>query len=240
MDLPLFEDITFPSNARILEIGCGGGHYAAWAAERVAFVLAVDNDPRMLQWAEQQFPPAKHPNLRFQQADARELDFVTDPFDFVTTNACLHYLNHPGEAFQAIARHLRPGGRLCLSCLGFGNLKTFYKAIERVMRAEAWAACFENFRQTGSLVDIASCDPWLQTSGLTKRRARLTNEPFAFPDRHALQHWFNSNFGNYFEVIPEARRPRFSDEVIDGYLRGLNKKEPVRVFRVWLQLEAVK
>lgn len=238
----MFEDLIFPPEARILEIGCAYGQWAAWAAKQVpgGSVLAVDIAPELVQWAAQQFPPTSYPNLRYLQGDARELDFQTEPFDYVMTRACLHYLDHPGHAFAAISRHLKPGGRLCLICLGKGNLTTLYRSLFHTMKKPRWEAYFKDFKMPGSLVDAASCDPWLKEAGLKKTRARLFNEPIYFTDRRSFQDWFNTSFGHYLNGCPEALRPNFSDAFCEEYCRRFKPEEGVRGFRVWLQLEAVK
>lgn len=239
---PMFETLVFPQDARILEVGCGYGNWAAWASVQVpqGEVLAVDLDPKMVDWAGQQYPSSVYPNLRFLQADARELQFEAEPFDFAMSNACLHYLEHPGQAFGAMARHLRPGGRLCVTCLGQGNLRDLFKALERVMQDKDWKPYFEGHTKSGSLADARSCEPWLEEAGLVKMQGRLFNETVTFPHREAFRDWFGSNFGFYFEAVPNAFRGQFCEAVIQSYCRRQSNKGPVRVFRVWLQLDAVK
>lgn len=203
-------------------------------------MLAVDIDPKVVEWARQQYPTSDYPNLVFQQADACKLDFEADPFDFVTSNACLHYLDHPGKAFAAASRHLKPGGRLCVICLGQGNLSKLYKALEKVMAEPGWASYFQGFQRSGSLADPASCSPRLEEAGLLKKQARLTNDPITFSHRLYFQEWLNNNFSNYFDRLPIALRDLFSQEVVEFYCRGQGADQPVRAFRVWLQLEAGK
>ncbi len=238
----MFEDLVFPPTARILEVGCAYGNWAAWASMQVpqGAVVAVDIDARMLEWARQQFPASGYPNLQYIQGDARELNFEAEPFDYVMTRACLHYLEHPGHAFEAIARHLKPGGRLCLICLGKGNLTTLYRCLFHLMRQARWQPYYKDFKMPGSLVDPSGCDSWLERTGLVKKRARLCNEPMYFPYPLAFQEWFNSNFTHYFSFLPEALQWEFSNALTADYCRRFKPKESVRCHRVWLQLEAVK
>lgn len=239
MGREMFESLIFPRDARILEVGFGHGYWAAWAAGQVpkGAVVAVDLDPRMLDWARQQYPISRFPNLEYRLADARTLDFVAEPFDYVMSNACLHYLDHPGHAFEAMARHLKPGGRMCVVCLGQGNLAQLHQVLQRVIRQLRWQPYFESFGTPWALVDGAACDPWLVRAGLVKKQARLFNEAVQFPTRSGFQDWLDSNFANYREAVPEALRLRFSDELVEAYCR---RPGPVTVHRVWLQLEARK
>lgn len=238
----MFETLKFPQDSRILEVGFGHGNWAAWAASQVpqGAVVGVDIDPNMVEWARQQFPAATYPNLEYRLGDAQTLDFQAEPFDFAMSNACLHYLKHPGMAFSAMARHLKPGGRLCVVCLGQGNLRDLHKSVERVMTEKRWERYFENYEPVFPLADGVSCEPWLAEAGLQKKQARLYNEPMNFPNRWAFQDWVNNNFGRYFDFVPEAMRGTFSDAIMDAYCKKAKPTQPVRAFRVWLQLDAVK
>lgn len=238
----MFESLQFPADARILEVGFGYGNFATWASRQVpqGSVVAVDIDPNMLEWVQQNYALAEFPNLEFRLGDALTLDFEAEPFDYAMTNACLHYLDHPGMAFESMARHLKPGGRFCMVCLGFGNLRDLHKAFEKVMREHPWAQHFQDFKPKKNLADGASCEPWLKSAGLLKKQARLHNEVMTFPDPVSLQQWVNSTFGNYFDRLPGLYRPKFSDAVIETYCRRFGRGQSVKAYRVWLQLEAVK
>lgn len=237
----MFETLEFPPDARILEVGFGHGSWAAWMCGRVpqGTVLAVDVDPNMVKWAQEQYPPSAHPNLEYRLGDALTLDFEAEPFDYVMSNACLHYLDHPGLAFEAMARHLKPGGRFCVVCLGFGNLRELHKTLAKVVQNERWSSYFADFKPQ-KLADGASCDAWLEKAGLIKKQARLHNEAMHFPNRDYFQQWVNTSFGHYIEKLPEGLRSDFSNEFVAGYCRRLGPTDPVKAFRVWLQLDAVK
>lgn len=237
----MFESLKFPPDARILEVGFGHGNWAAWVCQQVpqGTVLAVDVDPNMLKWAQEQFPSSSYPNLEYRLGDALTLDFEAEPFDYVMSNACLHYLDHPGLAFEAMARHLKPGGRFCMVCLGFGNLRDLHKALAKVMRDRRWADCFADFKPQ-QLADGASCDAWLEKAGLVKKQARLQNEVMNFPNRVHFQEWVNTSFGHYFDKLPGLLRQDFSNELVATYCRRLGPMDEVKALRVWLQLDAVK
>lgn len=238
----MFETLQFPPDARILEVGFGHGQFASWASRQVpkGMVLGVDIDSNMLDFAQKEYPASDYPNLEFRLADAQTLDFEAEPFDYAMSNACLHYLDHPGMAFAAIARHLKPGGRMCVTCLGLGNLRELHRTLEKVMQDRRWSSHFLGQAKALKLADGASCDPWLQKAGLRKKQARLFNETVHFPNRGGFQEWLNMSFSNYFEMLPELWRSAFSDEVVATYCRRLAPADSVRAFRVWLQLDAVK
>lgn len=226
----------------MLEIGCGGGAYSAWVARQVpqGSVVGVDICPLTIEAARRAHPTEMSPNLHFQVGDVTTLDLKESKFDMVVSNACLHYLSHPGLAFAPISRHLNPGGRMCIVCLGKGSLVAVYKVLERLQKSDRWSPYFQGFRRTGSLEDPRSCDTWLEQAGLVKKQARLVNELVKFPNAYEFQTWFNWNFGPYFSQVGEVLRDEFSEDFVDQYCRRYKPGEAIRAFRVWLELDAIK
>jgi SAM-dependent methyltransferase len=101
---------------RILDVGCGDGETTAWLRDGGHETLGVDPEaPRM---------------NGFERS--RIQDFVTvAPFDAALAIRSLHHVGDLGEAVEAIARALAPGGRLVV----------FEFAIEAVdERALGWCA----------------------------------------------------------------------------------------------------
>lgn len=98
---------------RVLDAGCGDGHYAAWLADRGADVIGIDASREMLRAAEEQHGD----RVDFRRARLDEpLSFLEDDsFDLV---CCQHVISHlpsletPVEEF---ARVLRSDGSLVLS-----------------------------------------------------------------------------------------------------------------------------
>jgi ubiquinone/menaquinone biosynthesis C-methylase UbiE len=68
-------DITFPPNARVLEVGCGTGAVARFVAQwpHVAEVVGTDPSPALLDKA--RASSASLPMLSFQEADGKALPF---------------------------------------------------------------------------------------------------------------------------------------------------------------------
>jgi SAM-dependent methyltransferase len=96
-----------------LDVGCGDGLLACRLAERCAEVTGIDRDPLMITLAR-----AREPRARGRQATFIEADFLTypakpDSFDFVCANTSLHHMDF-AAALTAMARALRPGGRLAV------------------------------------------------------------------------------------------------------------------------------
>lgn len=94
-----------PRAARILDLGCGGGHEAAWLAARGHAVTAQDASKGLAAEARARF------DLSVRIADFTNIPEVA-AFDGVWSGAALHHAARKDLAIivAAIARALKPGG----------------------------------------------------------------------------------------------------------------------------------
>ena len=92
-----------------LDVGCGDGMLACRLADRCDEVTGIDRDPRMIALARAQ----AHGRTRFIEADFPTYPFEAGSFDFVCANTSLHHMDF-AAALTAMARALRPGGRLAV------------------------------------------------------------------------------------------------------------------------------
>lgn len=108
-----FEALRAPEAQRILELGCGGGAFAAWLADHTAAeVLGIDISDVQISRA---LTRRSRSNLRFRKHDIMELGALHEgSFDAVVCMDTAVYLPDRGAALRAIAGVLRPGGRLLL------------------------------------------------------------------------------------------------------------------------------
>lgn len=95
----------------VLDAGCGGGRYSRVAAAFARQVVAVDRSRAVEQAARNL---AEFPNVRLAQADLTELPLSPGSFDLVFSIGVLHHSPDPRGAFRAIAKLVRPGGRLSI------------------------------------------------------------------------------------------------------------------------------
>jgi ubiquinone/menaquinone biosynthesis C-methylase UbiE len=91
---------------RVLDLGAGTGHYAAWArAQGASMSVALDWTPEMLAHAPR---PAV-------VADAARLPFGAACFDVVVGALMVSFVKDRGRLLREVARVLGPGGVLVLS-----------------------------------------------------------------------------------------------------------------------------
>ncbi|MEO2033292.1 MAG: methyltransferase domain-containing protein [Planctomycetaceae bacterium] len=93
---------------RVLDAGCGGGRYSKICAEAGATVVGVDHS-RAVDKARRL---CEHlPNVKFAQADLKQLPLERESFDFVFSIGVMHHDADTRVVFDAVAAMVKPGGR---------------------------------------------------------------------------------------------------------------------------------
>ena len=110
-----------------LEVGCGDGMLARRLAERCAEVTAIDRDARMIALARSRTSTAGPGRVTFVEADFLTYALADASFDFACANTALHHMDF-GAALTALARVLRPGGRLAVVGLAANGSVSDYLA----------------------------------------------------------------------------------------------------------------
>ena len=97
----------------VLDLGCGYGWFAAFAARAgAARVLGVDVSARMLARAAQ---INAHAAIEYRQADLETEVFASAAFDLVYSSLAFHYVAAFADLLARIRAALRPGGALVFS-----------------------------------------------------------------------------------------------------------------------------
>ena len=96
-----------------LEIGCGDGLLASRLAERCAEVTAIDRDAEMIALARSRAQATGPGRVTVVEADYLAYPVADASFDFACANTSLHHMDF-ATALAAMARALRPGGRLAV------------------------------------------------------------------------------------------------------------------------------
>lgn len=99
---------------RLLEVGCGTGHWSAFFSRRGFTVTGVDISAEMVGIARGK----NIPDASFQVADAHVLPFTDGQFDVAAAITTLEFVRSPGIVVREMARCTRhPGGVLIVGAL---------------------------------------------------------------------------------------------------------------------------
>ncbi len=108
------ESLGLEAGARVLDLGCGDGRYAAGLAQRGLSVVGLDYSTAMLARANER--ALEQPGVAFEQGDMRDLPY-SDAFDGVLCwNATFGYFDEERNlaVLESIFRALKPGGSFLL------------------------------------------------------------------------------------------------------------------------------
>ena len=99
--------------ARVLDVGCGTGELLRRLRAKYPDAMLAGLDPvaEMLEVAGDKLSGRE--DLRIGYADS--LPWTASSFDIVVSCNMFHYITHPVQALQEMARVLRPGGTLVLT-----------------------------------------------------------------------------------------------------------------------------
>jgi ubiquinone/menaquinone biosynthesis C-methylase UbiE len=165
---------------RVADLGCGTGQFAGRVAETwpLVTVTGLDMFEGHLRLAREAFPAETHPNVSFEQGDARETGWPADHYDAVAIRHVLHALPDVDVLLAESMRILKPGGLLYVLAEDYAGLifdtpgeaaqRLFYDATPALMQhgtnlfhgraayRELREAGFEGVRIEPLLVDTAN------------------------------------------------------------------------------------
>lgn len=195
LDEALLNGVQWTPGQRVLDVGCGPGHYCSALQGKGCRVTGVDLSMPALARARQ----AGH---RVGQASAMQLPFADGAFDVVLCHKTLYLLSPPRDAAAELTRVVSTMGRIIVSS---SNAASPYMFVQRAARRHAtnarwrsannwsaaqWIRAFESlgFRPTAIFscnlvwpIVFRICDTWLVPNEWMRRYARavrrLTRTP---------------------------------------------------------------
>jgi ubiquinone/menaquinone biosynthesis C-methylase UbiE len=100
----------------ILDLGCGPGNISRYLRDRwdSPKITGIDLAEEMIRIARKTAP-----SVKFICEDARKIEFPDNSFDGIIVSFCIPYLslNETSDLIRKVAKILKPGGALYLSCM---------------------------------------------------------------------------------------------------------------------------
>lgn len=154
------------AGARVLEIGCGSGDFAAWMAENGAHeVIGRDFSSVPIIEASERF---ERDNLTFSLGDVENLDDRAASFDLVVSCETIEHVPSPPKAMSELSRVLRSGGVLLLTTPNYMSIT----GLHRVFREATGRKWDEGGQPIAHWTALPRTLRWIGRSGLTIRQVQ--------------------------------------------------------------------
>lgn len=198
------------SEARVLDLGCGGGHVSYRAAPHVAEVVAVDLTPEMLEAVTRTAAERGLTNIATRQAAAERLPFEDSRFDVVLCRFTAHHWRDFEAGLREARRVLAPGGTaIFIDCIApaAAVLDTHLQVVE-VLRDPSHV---RNYTAAEWMAALARAG--FAVRSLTPRRLRMEFAVWTArtrtPDLHAqairsLQRSAAAEVRNHFDITDDG------------------------------------
>ncbi len=126
---------------RILDIGCGTGHFTGLLRARFkrARIVALDIATSMTEMAKKKHARRLpwQAKMQFATADALSLPFPDAAFDLVCSNLALQWVVQPQQMLAEMRRVLAPGGFMLLSTFGRRTLSELRQSLASIKHEHA-------------------------------------------------------------------------------------------------------
>ena len=113
-----FNQINFPKNARILELGCGPGKLWYKNKDNIDNTLNItlsDFSKSMLKIAKDKLQEINH-NFIYKEINAEDIPYEDESFDVVIAQHMLYFVPNIEKALAEIKRVLSPKGYVLCKC----------------------------------------------------------------------------------------------------------------------------
>ena len=139
----LISELNLKGNEDILDLGCGNGLLTANLASLVpnGNVIGIDASEGMIEVAKEK----ERNNLKFKLMDLNEFSLDCQ-FDFIFSNAALHWVINHNRLWMNILKILKPNGFVRFNFAANGNCSHFFKIIKEVIEFKEYINYFPEFQ----------------------------------------------------------------------------------------------
>jgi SAM-dependent methyltransferase len=168
---PVWRALPLRAGDRVLDVGCGAGHFLAYARSAGLRTSGADVVPELVELARQRADEAL-------VAEADHLPWPDGTFDLVTAVNALQFADDTDAALAEMVRVTKPGGYVAVANWAEAE-RNDLDAIERALN-DGESAPDGDLRRAGGLTEL------LTDAGLTGVTETLVAVPWRVPDEDAL------------------------------------------------------
>lgn len=197
-------DAAIPSDARILEIGCGTGQMSLFLASADRIVIGADLTRASLKLGSAAARRFGVTGVQFVETDLHHPGLRAGAFDVVYTSGVLHHTADPRHSFQSILPLLRPGGVIVVG---------LYNAFARIpLQMRRVVARLSGYRWI-------PFDPVLRDrKSEPARREAWLRDQYRHPEEHRhtaaeVRGWFAENGVEYLRTYPSLMMGEEHDDL---------------------------
>jgi SAM-dependent methyltransferase/uncharacterized protein YbaR (Trm112 family) len=208
----------------VLDVGTGSGRHSFQAAEFGAQVVAVDLG-RSIDVARRNLEP----DVLTVQADAEDLPFERDRFDFVLSIGVLHHLPDPERAFRYLIDFVRPGGYIKIYLYWVPPRRLHQRvlsavnAVRRVTTRMPYRLLHALCYPLAAALYVGCVTPYR----LMRRRPALARLADVFPLKAYADYPFAVLLNDQFDRFSAPLEQRYTDTEVRRWLEDAGLEDPV-------------
>lgn len=127
----MFDQLKFPNNANILELGCGHGLLWRTNSHKIpnnSHIILSDFSEGMLNDAKNSLNNILD-KFEFKVINAEQIPHPNNSFDIIIANYMLYHVPNLDKALSEISRVLKPNGSLYATTIGLDHMKKLTKIV---------------------------------------------------------------------------------------------------------------
>lgn len=181
--LDLIDRVGLRRGERVLDVACGTGIVARYAAQRVghtARVTAIDLNPGMLEVARNATKYVEPP-IEFLEGNAENSSLPDANFDVVFCQQALQFMPNRVAALKQMHRALVPGGRLALNVWRAAEFNLAYDLLGTALGKRIGPEAREIMRTPFVAKSVDEVRSWLQDAAFNEVRVAIRFDTVRFP-----------------------------------------------------------
>lgn len=235
----LVEFAALSDGESVLDVGCGTGAAARYAAEKVGrrgFVVGIDVNPGMVAVAES-LPPIDGASVEWRVGSADDLPFAEGQLDQVLCAQTLQFLDRPERALAEMHRVLKPGGRAAVSLWCDLRENPYFHAVVRSTAERMGEETAMGLRSAFRLSDLTTIHALLDGAGFKDRRTTEKELDVELPSLvdFVPRHISATPMARGFQAATREQQHAVVEDIrkeLAGFIAGLGVRVPFRTYLV--------